>query len=123
MTDRDRWGLRGPVQSGQLQRIWYAGRCGADRCETEERGDSALVEFRRDGSLVRRWYRNPDGSELTGRRVRAAAAGSDRTAGLVEVSAMNTTPDPDTPVASARGSDRVAEATNTTRRAQEDHCL
>jgi len=30
-----------------------------------KRGDTALVEFRPDGSLIRRWQRNPDGSEWT----------------------------------------------------------
>jgi YD repeat-containing protein len=40
-------------------------RCGADPGEAEERGDTAIVEFRPDGSLARRWHRNPDGSEWT----------------------------------------------------------
>jgi hypothetical protein len=65
MTERDRWGLRGPIRSCRVQRTWYPGRCGADRCEIEERGDAMLVEFRADGSLARRWHRNPDGSEWT----------------------------------------------------------
>jgi YD repeat-containing protein len=65
MTDRDRWGLRGRVQTCRLQRVWYSRRCGAELCETEERGDATLVEFRPDGSLARRWHHNPDGSEWT----------------------------------------------------------
>ncbi len=65
MTDRDRWGLRGPVQSCRLQRTWYSGRCGGDLCKNEERGDTTIVEFRPDGSLARRWHHNPDGSEST----------------------------------------------------------
>jgi hypothetical protein len=65
MTERDRWGLRGPVQSCRLQRTWYARGCGADLCETEERGDTTLVEFHPNGALARRWHRNPDGSEWT----------------------------------------------------------
>jgi hypothetical protein len=90
MTDRDRWGLRGPVQSCQLQRTWFAGRCGADRCETEERGDTTLVEFRPDGSLVRRWQHNPNGTEWTalyeydGAR-RLMGIRTEDIAGLVEV--------------------------------------
>ena len=65
MTERDRWGLRGPVQSCRLQRTWYSGRCGGDLCKNEERGDTTIVEFRPDGSLARRWHHNPDGSEST----------------------------------------------------------
>jgi YD repeat-containing protein len=90
MTERDRWGLRGPVQSCQLQRTWYPGRCGADRCETAERGDTTLVEFRRDGSLVRRWHHNPDGTEWTSRYEydgagRLMRIRTEDMAGLVEV--------------------------------------
>jgi hypothetical protein len=65
MTDRDRWELRGPVRSCQLQRTWYARRCGPADCETEERGDTTVVEFRPDGALTRRVHQNPDGSEWT----------------------------------------------------------
>src|SRR5881396_1650963 len=65
MIDRDRWGLRGQVRSCRLQRTWFSRRCGADLCETEERGDTTIVEFRPDGSLARRWQHNPDGSEWT----------------------------------------------------------
>jgi len=90
MTERDRWGLRGPVQSCQLQRTWYTGRCGAERCDIEERGDTTLVEFRTDGSIVRRWHHNPDGTEWTslyeydgaGRLMRIR---TEHMAGLVEV--------------------------------------
>ena len=63
MTDRDRWGLRGPVQTCDLKRTWYFRQCGAEACETQERGDATQCEFRRDGSLIRRRHRNPDGSE------------------------------------------------------------
>src|SRR5688500_863858 len=65
MTDRDRWELRGPVQSCRLHRTWYARQCGADRCDTDERTDTTLVEFRPDGALARRWHHNPNGSEST----------------------------------------------------------
>jgi hypothetical protein len=64
-TDRDRWGLRGPVQSCRLQRTWYSRDCGPDACENVERGDIDIVEFRPDGSLTRNWHRNPDSSEWT----------------------------------------------------------
>jgi YD repeat-containing protein len=56
MTDRDRWDLRGPVHTCRLERTW------------EERGDTAVVEFRRDGSLARRTHINWDGSEWTSTR-------------------------------------------------------
>lgn len=65
MTERDRWGLRGPVHACQVQRTWYSRRCGADACETEERGDITLLEFRADGAPARRSHHNPDGSEWT----------------------------------------------------------
>jgi YD repeat-containing protein len=65
MTDCDRWGLRGPVRSCRLQRTWYSRRCGAELCETDEHGDTTIVEFRADGALARRWHHNPDGSEWT----------------------------------------------------------
>ena len=65
MTERDRCGLRGPVESCRLQRTWYSRRCGTGACETEERGDISSIEFRADGSLASRWHHNPDGSELT----------------------------------------------------------
>ncbi len=65
MSERDRWGLRGPVQSCRLQRTWYSGRCGAESCETEERGDTTIIEFRADGSLARHQHHNHDGSEWT----------------------------------------------------------
>jgi len=65
MTERDRWGLRGSVLSCRLQRIWYSRGCSADLCESEERGDTTLVEFHPNGSLVRRRHSNPDGSEWT----------------------------------------------------------
>jgi len=63
MTERERWELRGPVHSCRLQRTWYSRQCGADACDTEERGDTSLLEFRADGALVRRSHHNPDGSE------------------------------------------------------------
>ena len=65
VTERDRWGLRGPVQSCRIERTWYSGRCGAELCETEERGDTTIIEFRADGSLARRRHHNPDGSVWT----------------------------------------------------------
>ena len=63
MTQRERCGLRGPVHICRLQRTWYSRRCGADKCETEERSDNTTLEFRADGSLSWRWHRSPDGSE------------------------------------------------------------
>jgi hypothetical protein len=63
MTDRDGWSLRGPVQSCRVERTWYSRRCGAEQCDIEECGDITVVEFRPDGALVRRWHKNPDGSE------------------------------------------------------------
>ena len=63
MTDRERWNLRGPVQSCLVERTWYLRRCKADACETEERADNGTVEFRTDGSLARAKSRNSDGSE------------------------------------------------------------
>jgi YD repeat-containing protein len=65
MTERDRWGLRGPVHACRLQRTWYSRRCGPDECETEERSDITALEFRADGSFAGRWHHNPDGSEET----------------------------------------------------------
>ena len=65
MTDRERWQLRGPVRSCQLERRWYSRACGADACALEERGDAATLEFRYDGNLSRQSHHNPDGSEWT----------------------------------------------------------
>jgi YD repeat-containing protein len=65
VKERHQWGLRGPVHTCQLQRTWFTRRCGADACETEERGDSTVLEFREDGSLAGRSHRNPDGPEWT----------------------------------------------------------
>lgn len=118
MTERDRWGLRGPVQSCQLQRTWYAGRCGTDRCETEERGDTTLVEFRPDGSLVHRWHRNPDGSELTwvyeyDAAGRLMSSRTEHTAGAVEVQRHEYDAEGRLVrlvASAANGSDRVAES-------------
>jgi YD repeat-containing protein len=63
MTDRDRWRLRGPVRSCRVERTWRA--CGpSGSCELEERGDAALLEFSADGTLVRHWHQNPDGSQF-----------------------------------------------------------
>src|SRR5262249_35480705 len=59
MTDRDRFGLRGSVKFCQLQRTWYSRGCRPDARQTEERNDVTVVEFRPDGSLERRWYKNP----------------------------------------------------------------
>jgi hypothetical protein len=65
MTDRDRWGLRARVKNCRLQRTWCSRGCDGDRCETEERGDTTIIEFREDGSLTWRRHRNPDESEWT----------------------------------------------------------
>ena len=59
MTDRDRYGLRGSAKRCELHRTWYSRGCGPDACETEERGDVTVVEFRPDGSLQRHWVKNP----------------------------------------------------------------
>jgi hypothetical protein len=59
MTDRDRYSLRGPARLCAHHRTWYARACGPDACETEERSDVTIVEFRPDGLLQRRYYRNP----------------------------------------------------------------
>jgi hypothetical protein len=50
MTGREQWGLRGPVRTCRLQH---------DRVET------TAVEFRADGTLLRSFYHNPDGSVWT----------------------------------------------------------
>lgn len=55
----DRFGLRGSVKLCQLHRTWYSRGCGTDACQTEERNDMTVVEFRPDGSVERRWYKNP----------------------------------------------------------------
>lgn len=65
MTEREAWGLRGPVRACRLQRTWYSRQCGADACEIEERSDVTTLEFRANGSLARRWHHNPDASEWT----------------------------------------------------------
>lgn len=61
MTDRERWQLRGPVRSGRLERRWYSRRCGADSCDTEERGDAttAMVSSQRSS-------RNPSDVRVIG---------------------------------------------------------
>lgn len=63
MTDRDRWNLRGPVETCRLERTWYSFECGSDACEKKEGGDSSVVEFRSDGALLRQEHKNPDGSQ------------------------------------------------------------
>jgi hypothetical protein len=65
MTDRDHWDLRGPVHTCRLERTWGLRRCGAGACETDERSDTDVIEFRADGALARRTHINPDGSEWT----------------------------------------------------------
>ena len=65
MTEREGWGLRGPVRNCRLERTWYSRRCGADACDIEERGDTTTLDFRPDGSLNRHWHHNSDGSEWT----------------------------------------------------------
>jgi YD repeat-containing protein len=59
MSDRDRYGLRGSIKRCELHRTWYSRGCGPETCETEERSDVSVVEFRRDGFVQRRWYKNP----------------------------------------------------------------
>jgi YD repeat-containing protein len=90
MTERERWALRGPVHTCRLQRTWYSRKCGAEACETEERGDITSLEFRADGSLVRRWHHNPDGSEWTTTYAyddagRVASARTEKGSGVVEI--------------------------------------
>lgn len=51
------------MRSCRLRRTWFARHCGVGACEVEERHDSTVLEFRQDGSLVKRVHRNPDGSE------------------------------------------------------------
>ncbi len=63
MDDRKGWGLRGPVRTCRLERTWYSRRCGAETCDNETHRDSATLEFRADGALVRRKHRNWDRSE------------------------------------------------------------
>ena len=57
MTDRDRFGLRGSAKLCEVHRTWYSRGCGPDACETEERNDVTIVEFRPDGSVQRHWYK------------------------------------------------------------------
>lgn len=90
MTERERSGLHGPVLSCRLQRTWYSRRCGADACDTEERGDTTMLEFRADGALARRSHHNPDGSEWTTTYEyndggRLTTARSDNGGGLVDL--------------------------------------
>ena len=59
MKDRDRFGLRGSAKLCEIHRTWYSRGCGPNACETEERSDLTVIEFRPDGSLQRRWYKNP----------------------------------------------------------------
>ncbi len=63
MSGRDKWGLRGPVKTCRMKRIWYSRRCGAESCDVEKHSDAGLAEFRPDGSLSRAESQNPDGSE------------------------------------------------------------
>jgi YD repeat-containing protein len=90
MTEHERWGLRGPVHSCRLQRTWYSRRCGADACDTEERGDSTMLEFRADGAVARCSHHHPDGSEWTttyeyNDAGRLTTAGSDNGGVLVDL--------------------------------------
>jgi YD repeat-containing protein len=59
MTDRERFNLRGPVKSCEIHRTWYSRACTSESCETEERTDTAVVEFLEDGSLQRHSQKNP----------------------------------------------------------------
>ena len=63
MTDRERWQLRGLVRSCRIERIWRA-NCGPDGCDLQQRGDASMIEFSRDGTLLRSWHRNTDGSQF-----------------------------------------------------------
>jgi YD repeat-containing protein len=64
MTDRERYGLRGPVKSCQVHRVWYS--CGGtDSCDRQERSDTSITEFHSNGSLQRQIHTNPDGSMWT----------------------------------------------------------
>ena len=63
MTDRDGWGVRGPVKRIEAQRTWYAPLCTTEHCETTERGDASVAEFRADGAPIEQHGRNPDGSD------------------------------------------------------------
>ena len=118
MTDRDRWGLRGPVQICRLQRMEYSRRCGAEACETEEHTHMSIGEFRADGSLVRLWHRNPDGSEWTNtfqynHTGRLLTVRTENTAGLAgfQVYEYDTTGRLARLIARAKdGGERVAEA-------------
>jgi len=67
MTERDRWGVRGPVKRIEVQRTWYAPVCSTEPCEAAARGDTSVAEFRADGALVEHHGRNPDGSEHAAR--------------------------------------------------------
>ena len=67
MTERDRWGIRGPVERIEVQRTWSAPRCTTEQCDVGERGDTSVAEFRADGALVEHRGRNPDGSEHAAR--------------------------------------------------------
>ena len=63
MTDRERWGLKGPVHRCEVERTWYSRKCASDPCETEGRSDRNTLEFGRDGKLMRQTHVNPDGSK------------------------------------------------------------
>jgi YD repeat-containing protein len=90
MTERDGWGLRERVRTCRIQRSWYFRKCGAEACETEERGDDTTLEFLADGSLARRLQHNPDGSEWTAtyeynEAGRLTTARSENGAGLLDL--------------------------------------
>jgi hypothetical protein len=59
---REQWKLRGLVRTCHIQRTWVARQCGTDACETEERCDSADLEFHEDGTLSRQSHTNFDSS-------------------------------------------------------------
>jgi hypothetical protein len=67
MTDRDRFGLRGSVKLCEIHRTWYSRGCGPKLAKKEERSDLTVIEFRPDGSLQRRWYKNRHRFHRSGR--------------------------------------------------------
>ena len=63
MAGRERWGLRGNVHVCRLERTCFIHRCGKDACETQQWGDSSMLEFREDANFAWHSHHNSDGSE------------------------------------------------------------
>ena len=66
MEDRQKAGLRGPVESCLTDQIIYAIRCGANDCNIEPKESHCLttsIVYRRDGQLAENRHHNPDGSQ------------------------------------------------------------